>query len=939
VDNLWIPSSSPFKSNKEWRNEHFQRNTRYENVLFKGENVLTPEGLSQMYAVHERMMTFQTNGATFHDMCYKLPIEELFYHGKNIRGHKKEFLATTTTPLPTIIRANSTEAEDEDYDDYDIWDDYFDIPETNQTFSTSTKAPVTKKKDDYLDHLPRSIYCDLVSTLDKRCAELSLLEIWDFDGEIINNLSQQEILDAVNTLDKSPWFFSKRNYLDDLSGLTRNSSGHVIGAQTMWTQMLLEVPEDAVHVKSGGIGFEFEVADENSLQMEQAMIDICEDENGKRGFEVYSFTARSFNDVSFATIFFDVWKMLGGYVIMFFYTVFMLGRINKREIRLYLAGFGILACILGLGASLGLSFMFGLEYNQTHNILPFIAIGIGIDDMFVIMACWYNLAKDQAKAGLPLAERVGLTMEHAGVSVTVTSITDILAFGIGACTIMPGLSSFCITAAVCIAFIFMLQTSWTVAWLVLDQQRIERNRHGIFPWLTVKEETKKLEETSSGDKIIDQYSDLFKYWPFKVLVLFVTGGLLSMGVYGSINIVQRFDANKMLPVDSYLSKWISITQEYYTGHGFAVSVMTGSLQIEDLQKLDKMVNDFDAIRENGPNKILREVKSWWRPFQSFLKNKKNMTWDQLETTTEFRTVLSDFLFDVSNAKQQFNFKFDGELECNTPTPPIIATQMELQYGMSSSLPPPSEYLPAKAKVDQIIAAANISSKSFATSPIYQAWETDSIIAGELWRNLGLALGAVGLVALVMLGDLALCLMVMACVMLTLVDVVGTLHFWGVTIDVISCVNIILATGLCVDYSVHLAHSFSVASGTRISKTKKALSDLGPAIANAGMTTFLAVIILPASSSHVFLTFFKIFGLTVVYGVFHGLVFLPVLLSSLGPSGSEAGDSITEETEVGSDNRNNNRDKRGDGGISTIAARLATSSKSVEEGNINPVFNY
>lgn len=76
----------------------------------------------------------------------RLPIEELFYHGKNIRGHKKEFLATTTTPLPTIIRANSTEAEDEDYDDYDIWDDYFDIPETNQTFSTSTKAPVTKKK-------------------------------------------------------------------------------------------------------------------------------------------------------------------------------------------------------------------------------------------------------------------------------------------------------------------------------------------------------------------------------------------------------------------------------------------------------------------------------------------------------------------------------------------------------------------------------------------------------------------------------------------------------------------------------------------------------------------------------------------------------------------------------------------------------------------------
>ena len=55
--------------------------------------------------------------------------------------------------------------------------------------------------------------------------------------------------------------------------------------------------------------------------------------------------------------------------------------------------------------------------------------------MFVIMACWYNMMKDKTKAALPLAERIGQTMEHAGVSVTVTSITDILAFGIGAFTV------------------------------------------------------------------------------------------------------------------------------------------------------------------------------------------------------------------------------------------------------------------------------------------------------------------------------------------------------------------------------------------------------------------------------------------------------------------------------------------------------------------------
>ena len=86
-------------------------------------------------------------------------------------------------------------------------------------------------------------------------------------------------------------------------------------------------------MKSGGIGFEFEVADENSLTLEQHMIDVCREENGLRGFEVYPFTARSFNDVSFQTIFFDIWKMLGGYVIMFFYTVIMLGRLDKKEVE------------------------------------------------------------------------------------------------------------------------------------------------------------------------------------------------------------------------------------------------------------------------------------------------------------------------------------------------------------------------------------------------------------------------------------------------------------------------------------------------------------------------------------------------------------------------------------------------------------------------------
>ena len=84
---------------------------------------------------------------------------------------------------------------------------------------------------------------------------------------------------------------------------------------------------------AGGIGFEFEVADENSLNFEQHLIDLSARESGKDDITIIVFTARSFNDVSFQTIFFDVWKMLGGYVIMFTFTVMMLGKLNKTEVR------------------------------------------------------------------------------------------------------------------------------------------------------------------------------------------------------------------------------------------------------------------------------------------------------------------------------------------------------------------------------------------------------------------------------------------------------------------------------------------------------------------------------------------------------------------------------------------------------------------------------
>ena len=64
--------------------------------------------------------------------------------------------------------------------------------------------------------------------------------------------------------------------------------------------------------------------------------------------------------------------------------------------------------------------------------------------------------------------------------------------------------------------------------------------------------------------------------------------------------------------------------------------------------------------------------------------------------------------------------------------------------------------------------------------------------------------------------------------------------------------------------------------------EKTLIDIGPAVLNGGISTFLAFVLLMTSKSYVFKTFFKIFFLVVFFGLYHGMVFLPVILSLIGP---------------------------------------------------------
>ena len=823
--------------------------------------------------------------------------------GGRLVNHPGDIFLESSHQHPSVLNSCKLPQAEETDDYYDIWDDY-DESDNNTDNDSKGQAPTQGHRinfDKYGkkqqanqtsaakgDSLPRDIYCDLVSTLSEKCVASSLLEMWGYDEALIGSAGQQEILNAVNLLTRSPWFGYDRDFSAFLGGIERNSSGHIVGARTSQMVWSIRVPDDVEVVENQGSGLELELADKKSLDWEEQFIQTALN-NSRPGAELFVNAGKSFGDVSAGAIFFDAWLMAAGYTLMFTYTILVLGKMSSVEVRLYLALAGICGVFMGLIIAMGLSSMFGFPYTPMHGMLPFLCLGIGIDDMFVIVQCWANLRVDPSAS---ITEKMGLAMQHAGVSITVTSLTDIFAFGVGAISIMPGLESFCVSTAFGLAAIFLLQISWFVAWMSLDEARVASGRDGVLPCVSHQAGSRGivcLPEIKGTWTLAKIYSTLLASKIFKFATLLFTVALFSVGAWGWSEMKMKFDPVLLLPSDTYLRQWVDTHSRFYPENGWTADVYSETFNHTHLESINQLVTSFEDLKEAGG---LRSVNSWWAKMKEYAEEKTDFaSWQEFATEDMFPITLSDFLFSSAGAPYKSSFVFETPLQCSQPAPKISVSKLTVEYFFMDD---PEEHIPARAAVTALLDTAG-APYTFTHSKVYAAWETDEIIGFELWRNIGLAMAAVFVVTLVLLANIQICVYVICIVGITLTDIVGFLHFWDITIDIISCVNIVLAIGLCVDYSVHIGLAYMVAKGSRQDKAVEAVASIGPAVFNGGFTTLLAVVLCSLSYSHVFLTFFKVFVLTVMFGLYHGLVLFPVVLATMGPLTEEPSQSTSSLT--------------------------------------------
>merc|ERR1719410_1454659 len=199
-------------------------------------------------------------------------------------------------------------------------------------------------------------------------------------------------------------------------------------------------------------------------------------------------------------------------------------------------------------------------------------------------------------------------------------------------------------------------------------------------------------------------------------------------------------------------------------------------------------------------------------------------------------------------RDRFEFSKGARPECEQESPDVIMFKIQYQHPLFSG---PLEHVPAMNRVKDIIKEVNIDGRVFAKSIKYEFWEVDEILSDELIRSIALALTCVFFIVIFMLANVTGAVLVLFCVMFTIVDVMGFMYFWGLTIDTTSCMLLIICIGLSVDYAAHIAHGFLEQEGGDIKsreerlnvRAQKTLLKIGPAVFYGGFSTLLATILL------------------------------------------------------------------------------------------------
>nr|XP_002723263.3 patched domain-containing protein 3 [Oryctolagus cuniculus] len=561
------------------------------------------------------------------------------------------------------------------------------------------------------------------------------------------------------------------------------------------------------------------------------------------------------------------------YALLILFAVVSCYRLDCVRNKMWVAAFGVVCVVLAVVSSFGLMLFIRVPFVIIVANSPFLILGVGVDDMFLMVSAWQKTRlRDSVR------ERMALVYSKVAVSITITTLTNILAFYTGVMSSFRSVQYFCIYTGTSLLFCYLYNVTCFGAVMALDGKR-----EGLcLNWLKKPDPRYSSFRKSCclpfGSTPDEEGMDVHPmnlffrdyFGPFvtnpwsKLFVVLTYIAYLTSSIYGCFQVQEGLDSRNLASDDSYIIPYFNVEEDYFSDYGPRVMVIVTEpvdYWREDVrQKLGQCMIDFE--KNDYVNKNLSE---FWLP--TYVSHLKNSSLDPNDKDT-FMDNVSAFLGTVPFFTYDVNISSSKEIVCSRG---FVQTM-----GVSTSTSKKLMLL----QLREIAAACAVPLMVYNHAFIY--FDQYAAIIENTVRNVMVASSVMLLVSLLLIPHPVCSLWVTFAITSVIVGVVGFMAFWSVNLDSISMINLVICIGFSFDFSAHISYAFVSSSETLVDrKSVEALYLLGYPVLQSAISTIIGVCVLFAAKAYIFRTFAKIMFLVMFFGAVHGLIFIPVFLTFFG----------------------------------------------------------
>ena len=355
---------------------------------------------------------------------------------------------------------------------------------------------------------------------------------------------------------------------------------------------------------------------------------------------------------------------------------------------------------------------------------------------------------------------------------------------------------------------------------------------------------------------------------FFVIPLFA--GYLGWAIWATTQMKEGLELTNLVSDSSYWRNYVRANTEFYNERGPIIQMV-----------INNQVNYWEpGVETDVKNMLLNAQES------NFILNDFNVTWVE-----SYRAFLSFYPVGPTVTKAEYirilkdaflpNFPvFQNDIVFNEMKDEIIASRVYIQ-GVGSQ----QNSDQVQMMVDARKAASDSPMSALAFSAPFVFFEQYTTIVSATLQTCGIAVAAMFVVGLILIPHPLSSFLVTLTMLMILVGMTALMHVWGLTLSSITMIQIVLSIGFSVDFSSHVCHVFVTGTDWESSHEARAgvtLNKIGIPVLNSAISSILGVVLLAAAKSYIFRSFFQTMFLVITLGVTHALLFLPVLLSFIGP---------------------------------------------------------